>query len=994
MKKYIFSEEKRSALEHLRQPFAVYQFIDKRVVTLLLSDGFCDLFGFTDRANALYVMDNDMYRDAHPDDVARIANAAVQFATEGGKYEVIYRNRRKGSTDYAVVHAIGEHVYTDDGTRLAQIWYTDEGTYVENSATTGFDISQSLSNALHEQSIIKAGMYDYLTGLPNMTYFFEVAEAGKNAILSNGGDPILLYIDFSGMKFFNARHGFAEGDKVLRLFTKLLVNAFSNESSCRIGGDHFAVLTEETGLENKLNQIFHEFGKLYNGKTPPVHVGIYPYRVEDVPISSACDRAKLACTSLKGTYTSAYSYYSAELLEDTLQKQYVIENIETALQEEWIQIYLQPIVRIVNGCVCDVEALARWNDPERGILAPASFVPVLEEAGLIYKLDLYMLEKVLESIKTQIADGFSVVPHSINLSRSDFAACDIVEEIRRRVDEAGINRDRITVEITESIIGRDFEFMKEQVERFRKLGFPVWMDDFGSGYSSLDVLQSMKFDLIKFDMSFMRKLDEGSEGKAILTEMMRLATSLGLDTVCEGVETEAQVQFLREIGCSKVQGYYYSKPIPFEQIREMHKINTLIKNENPAESEYYESIGRANLFDLGVITDEVQDAFQNSFSNIPIAILEIKDDKATYIRSTRSYQDFMKRFFNAEILENTIDFNNAPTEYGLPFITAVRQCCTSGNNSFFDEILPNGSIIRSFVRRISVNPITGGVAVAVAVLSISEPSDSTTYADIARALAADYYNIYVIDLDTDRYTEYSSRIGGEELTVERYGEDFFNSAKRDTLIRIFEEDREQFLKLFTRENILHDLDKQGVFTATYRLIDSGIPVYVNMKITRMRGGNRIILGVSNIDAQMEQQEEGKRLRQEKTSLGRIAALSANYIVLYTVDPETGHYTQYSPSSEFERFGLAEHGEDFFGDVLLDAPKAIAPEDMERHLRVLTKENMLDEIKKNGFFIHNYGLLIDGKTIPVTLKATLTKEDDGEKIILGVSKVTEDNVQTQ
>ena len=426
----------------------------------------------------------------------------------------------------------------------------------------------------------------------------------------------------------------------------------------------------------------------------------------------------------------------------------------------------------------------------------------------------------------------------------------------------------------------------------------------------------------------------------------------------------------------------------------MHKINTLIKNENPAESEYYESIGRANLFDLGVITDEVQDAFQNSFSNIPIAILEIKDDKATYIRSTRSYQDFMKRFFNAEILENTIDFNNAPTEYGLPFITAVRQCCTSGNNSFFDEILPNGSIIRSFVRRISVNPITGGVAVAVAVLSISEPSDSTTYADIARALAADYYNIYVIDLDTDRYTEYSSRIGGEELTVERYGEDFFNSAKRDTLIRIFEEDREQFLKLFTRENILHDLDKQGVFTATYRLIDSGIPVYVNMKITRMRGGNRIILGVSNIDAQMEQQEEGKRLRQEKTSLGRIAALSANYIVLYTVDPETGHYTQYSPSSEFERFGLAEHGEDFFGDVLLDAPKAIAPEDMERHLRVLTKENMLDEIKKNGFFIHNYGLLIDGKTIPVTLKATLTKEDDGEKIILGVSKVTEDNVQTQ
>jgi len=185
------------------------------------------------------------------------------------------------------------------------------------------------------------------------------------------------------------------------------------------------------------------------------------------------------------------------LSEEATNRQYIIENIDRALEGKWIQVYVQPIIRAVNERVCDVEALARWFDPEMGVLSPASFIPALEEAGLIYKLDLYMIDRVLELIQAQMAEGFTVVPHSVNLSRSDFDACDIVEEIRRRVDDAGICRDRITIEITESVIGSDFEFMKAQVERFQKLGFAVWMDDFGSGYSSVDVLQSIRFDLLR-----------------------------------------------------------------------------------------------------------------------------------------------------------------------------------------------------------------------------------------------------------------------------------------------------------------------------------------------------------------------------------------------------------------------------------------------------------------------------------------------------------------
>jgi EAL domain-containing protein (putative c-di-GMP-specific phosphodiesterase class I) len=194
---------------------------------------------------------------------------------------------------------------------------------------------------------------------------------------------------------------------------------------------------------------------------------------------------------------------------------------------------------------------------------------------------LYVLEQVLEKMKKQAETGISVVPQSVNLSRMDFESCDIVEEIRRRVDAAGFDRGMITVEITESVIGRDFDFMKEQVARFRALGFPVWMDDFGSGYSSLDVLQQIHFDVIKFDMRFMEHFDS-DEAKIILTELMKMAIGLGTETVCEGVETKEQVEFLREIGCTRIQGYYYSRPLPFEEIVSLFGKGTALEYENPA----------------------------------------------------------------------------------------------------------------------------------------------------------------------------------------------------------------------------------------------------------------------------------------------------------------------------------------------------------------------------------------------------------------------------
>ena len=980
MERYRFSELEQSFLEGLQAPLAVFQLVDNRVVPLALSLGFVELLGADSLEQAYAEMAHNALSHVHPDDAARVGNTVSRFMRDAGSFESIYRLLDRDGKSYRVIHALGKFVYVPSGPRLAYVWYTDEGAYTEGGEATGGSLNATLANALHEESILKTNYYDELTGLPNLAYFFDIAEAWKDATIQRGETAVLLYIDLNGMKYFNHKFSFAEGDRLLRSFARLLISIYGGDSCGHIAADRFTAFTKAEGLEDSLEQLFCEARKINGGNSLPIRVGVYSTALEDVPVSTAYDRAKIACDTLKKSEVSCFCCYSKEQSDVIRRRQYILSNIDRAIAEKWIQVYYQPIVRAVNGKVCDVEALARWNDPEEGVLSPPEFIPYLEDAGLIYKLDLYVLERVLEKIRMQSAAGLYIIPHSVNLSRSDFDACDIVEEIRRRVDEAGVGRDRITIEITESMIGKDYDFMKKQVERFHRLGFPVWMDDFGSGYSSLEVLQSIRFDLLKFDMGFMRKLDEGKDGRIILTELMKMATALGLDTVCEGVETKEQVRFLQEVGCSKLQGYYYSRPIPLEMIMERHRTGVRVEAENPAESGYYDSISRVNLYDLGVVANEEADALHNSFSTLPMGIVEVLGDSSCFTRSNQSYRDFIKRFFGLDLSTLSGTYG----KYSAAFMNnIVKTCCEQGLRAFYDETMPDGSIVHSFARRIGINPVTGAYAVAIAVISITDPAEGASYAEIARALAADYYNIYVVDLETDHYIEYSSRVGGEDLSVERHGEDFFESSKRDSH-RIYAEDREIFYAAFSKENIIRALDQQGVFTATYRLIDTGVPVYVNMKVTRMqRDGKRIIIGISIIDAQMREKAHYEELQKERDTLVRVMALSDGYLSLYTVDPATGHYIEFSSSDDYEKLGVAKEGDDFFRQSLINTEKLIVPEDWPSFLEQFQLDRMMREIKENGSCKIQYRLLIDGEVRPVTLKIALFRENGEQKMVVGV-----------
>ena len=988
MNRYRFDAATQKALEKLRMPLAVYQFVDKRVVTIMLSDGFCELFEFDNKADAYYMMDHDMYEATHPDDAARVANAAFRFATEGGRYEVIYRTYTNKTNTYKIVHSIGEHVYTDDGVRLAYVWYTDEGSYTAEGDGSGQTLNHALSSALHNESLLNAGYYDYLTGLPSMSYFFELADTYRRLLIVSGGTMAMLYMDLCGMKYYNRKYGFAEGDKMLQAFANLLKKHFSNENCSRFGSDHFCVYTVSDGLEEKLGQIFSEIREATNHKMLSVRVGICLDSDGTHDISAECDRAKYACDTMRNSYVSRFCYFDNSMLEKAENTRYIIAHLDEAIREQRIRVFFQPIVRAANGKVCDEEALARWLDPARGMLSPGEFIPILEEAKLIYKLDLYVVEQILKKMKKQREAGLFLVPQSVNLSRVDFDTCDIVEEIRRRVDAAGIPRDRISIEVTESSVGTDFDFMKLQIERFRDLGFRVWMDDFGSGYSALDMLQSIRFDLIKFDMRFMKEFDKGDKSRIILTELIRMAIALGIDTVCEGVETKEQAEFLREVGCTKLQGFYFCRAIPFDGIVERYRTGTQIGLENPEETDYYAAIGKINLYDLAVVGNEDEEAFERYFNTLPMAVIESAADGFRLLRCNKSYRDFLKKRFGYFVLGKRIPYDAKDGSFGGVFAKGMLECGESGPKMLLDEELPDGTVIHLFMRMIARNPVKGTKAIAVVILAVTDAKDApVTFTQVARALSSDYINVYYVNLKTDQFLEYSSDSTEAALDVERHGTGFFESCLKDALRPIYPEDQSAFEASFTKENVVDSIRRHGAFMINYRLILDGVPTYVILKAVQPKNdGNHLIVGVYNIDAQMRQQEVFERLQQERITYSRISALSGDILCIYTVDPETDYYTEYIAADLYKAIGIPKSGEDFFEDSLRFGLDVICPEDWDYFRSVWFKENIMREIERNGMFELKYCVKIESVPHRVCLRGALVEEKDGSQLIVGLFRL--------
>ncbi len=673
-----------------------------------------------------------------------------------------------------------------------------------------------------------------------------------------------------------------------------------------------------------------------------------------------------------------------------MDKNYFIDNLDRAIEEEWIKAYHQPLVRAASGMVSEEEAFSRWDDPEKGVFTAAEFVPILDEANLTYKLDLYMVERVLKKMKGQAEHGLFVVPESVNLSRSDFDCCDMVYEISRLIDNYGFTRDKLSVELSEKVMASDIERMKKVVKSFRSEGIKVWMDDYGSGYSTMPILLQVRFDLLKIDHSFVKEIDNSDAGRIVVTELIKTALAMGMDTVAEGVETKTEVNFLKEVGCSKLQGYYYTKPISLGEIIERNRRGVQIGFEDPADSEYYEKLGRLNLYDLSMSrNDEKQ--LSKYFDTMPMVVFELDDEKATFIRCNKSYRDFVNEYFPDSRNKKVIPFDDVKPGVGYYSFNAVRACAQNGKRQIIDDRTAGGVSIQMFIGRIAVNPAKGVAAVAIAVLSVSDAvsDEGLTYNYVARALSEDYINLYFVDLDSETFAEYTPDGESRDISFKKLGEDFFN-LDRDTFdLNVYPDDLPVFRQEFTRENFFKQIRENGQFSLVTRLLVDGNPTYVSIKGVKTKGnGNHVIVGINNVDSQMKNRELLERAKEERMIYTRIGALTGNFIFIYTVDPKNGHYSKYNPARIISDMNIADAGDDFFSAILKSASKGIHPDDLDSFLTAFTRENVFDEIIKNGMFENEHRLIINGEPRYVAMKATLIIEEGEDKLIVGILDIDE------
>ncbi len=708
METFKYERSQLHLMERSCIPSAVFQFINNQIYLITVTEGFLEIFGNPDREALMKYIEKDRYKDCHPEDLETLKTADFNFAKNDEKYDVIFRFKIHGK--YHIIHALGKHVIRD-GVRLAIVWYTDEGVYSEDGTNQETILSVAYSNLVRKNDLEKLEQYDYLTGLPAISYFFYLIETNFviNSIQKKE-NPAIIFFDFNGMRYFNAKYGFAEGNRLIQAFSNLLEQKFTKLKCCRFGMDQFCVYTTTENLEDNLWQFFAECENINNGKALPVRAGIYTHDVGHCGASYACDRAKLACDSNRKVPVSHFTYFDDSMLQQIENRFYIIDNFERALKEGWIKVYYQPIVRAANGRVSDEEALSRWIDPVKGFMNPDDFIPILEDSKLIYKLDLYVAEQILQKMKEQARQGLYIVPISVNLSRSDFDCCDIVEEINKRVTAAGIPPEKLTIEITESIIGSDYDYMKSQILRFQSLGFKVWMDDFGSGYSTLDVLHDIPFNLIKLDMKFMQQFYKNDKSKIILTGLLKMAVGLGIETICEGVEKEDQVEFLKEVGCTKIQGYYYCKPISAEEVFERYKKGIQIGFENPDESEYYTSLGKINLYDLSAITNDDGEIYNNFFNTLPMFIIEVDNDKIRILRGNKTYHEFLKKYFGVTETSDSSEFEKNLQQHGSVFSQAIQKCKKTNKPFIIDENMMDGTNLHVYIRRIAINPVTNVIA--------------------------------------------------------------------------------------------------------------------------------------------------------------------------------------------------------------------------------------------------------------------------------------------
>lgn len=417
--------------------------------------------------------------------------------------------------------------------------------------------------------------YDELTGIYNKQAFYTKT---KEMLLDNPDKNFdLLRINIERFKVLNDLFGESTGDKLLRYIGKFLKEI--NLPLCvsgRLYADNFVVCYEagkgdSRRMINTLQMVADSFA--INNRTI-LSFGLYRIDDKTLPVSVMCDRANMALWKAKGNFKNPYCEYDEKMRQQVLKEQKIINAMEMAIQNKEFTLYLQPKYDIEKGTIIGAEALVRWISQENGFISPGDFIPVFENNGFVYEVDKFIWEESCRYLRKWLDEGREVHPISVNVSRIDLYDPKLVKHLVDLREKYQLPSQYLELEITESAYTEDPEQIITITRQLREAGFVILMDDFGTGYSSLNMLKDIQIDVLKLDMGFLKSSDYSAKGGNILTAILKMAESLKMQTIAEGVETKEQVEFLKSIGCKYVQGFYYSKPLP---VGEFEKLISNIK---------------------------------------------------------------------------------------------------------------------------------------------------------------------------------------------------------------------------------------------------------------------------------------------------------------------------------------------------------------------------------------------------------------------------------
>ena len=428
-------------------------------------------------------------------------------------------------------------------------------------------VSHSIELA-EDSVIIHETERDELTGLFHKEFFFQY---GKRLDDLNNNMPMdAVVADINRFHVVNELYGRSYGNLVLKTIGESLHELVSEAGglACRRDNDQFCIyLPHNDELKNKLPQYIDAIDKRINDSNISLRYGVYSDDGSVKCMEHRFDYARLACQKLRNSYVSSYDFYNDEQHSKELFSERLINDMDKALSERQFKVYYQPKYSIAGDKpkLSSAEALIRWFHPEFGMISPGQFISLFEENGLIQKLDRFVWNEAAAQIRLW-KDRYGIeIPVSVNVSRVDMFNSHLAQILEKITKQNGLENTDLLLEITESAYTDDSDQIIEMVKKLRKGGFRIEMDDFGSGYSSLNMLTSLPIDALKLDMKFIKVICENTKSARLVAIMIDIARLLEVPVIAEGVETKEQMELLKKLGCDIIQGYYFSKPLPPEE---------------------------------------------------------------------------------------------------------------------------------------------------------------------------------------------------------------------------------------------------------------------------------------------------------------------------------------------------------------------------------------------------------------------------------------------